>query len=113
MAAVDRNVLRLGAFELLYLEDIPAKVSINEAIDLAKKYSGEEAGKFCKRHIRQYQERLRQGLMKYADLHIHTNFSDGTFSPARIVALAKKEGLNCISIADHDSLEAHKTSPTG
>ena len=46
MAAVDRNVLRLGAFELLYLEDIPAKVSINEAIDLAKKYSGEEAGKF-------------------------------------------------------------------
>ena len=46
MAAVDRNVLRLGAFELLYLEDIPAKVSINEAVDLAKKYSGEEAGKF-------------------------------------------------------------------
>ena len=47
MAAVDRNVLRLGAFELLYLEDIPAKVSINEAVDLAKKYSGEEAGKFA------------------------------------------------------------------
>ena len=46
MAAVDRNVLRLGAFELLYLDDIPAKVSINEAVDLAKKYSGEEAGKF-------------------------------------------------------------------
>ena len=46
MAAVDRNVLRLAAFELLYLEDIPAKVSINEAVDLAKKYSGEEAGKF-------------------------------------------------------------------
>ena len=43
---MDRNVLRLGAFELLYLDDIPAKVSINEAVDLAKKYSGEEAGKF-------------------------------------------------------------------
>ena len=46
MAVVDRNVLRMGSFELLYLKDIPAKVSINEAVDLAKKYSGEESGKF-------------------------------------------------------------------
>lgn len=46
MAVVDRNILRMGAFELFYLEDIPAKVSINEAVDLAKKYAGEEAGKF-------------------------------------------------------------------
>lgn len=46
MAIVDRNVLRIGGFELLYLKDIPAKVSINEAVDLAKKYSGEESGKF-------------------------------------------------------------------
>ncbi|TAN60663.1 transcription antitermination factor NusB [bacterium] len=46
MAAVDRNILRMGSFELSYLEDVPAKVTINEAVDLAKKYSGEEAGKF-------------------------------------------------------------------
>ncbi len=46
MAVVDRNVLRMGSFELLYLKDIPSKVSINEAVDLAKKYSGEESGKF-------------------------------------------------------------------
>lgn len=46
MAFVDRNILRIGSFELLYLEDIPSKVSINEAVELAKKYSGEEAGKF-------------------------------------------------------------------
>ena len=46
MAVVDRNVLRLGSFELLYLKDVPAKVSINEAVDLAKKYSGEDSGKF-------------------------------------------------------------------
>ena len=46
MAVVDRNILRLGCFELLYCEDVPPKVSINEAIDLAKKYSGVEAGKF-------------------------------------------------------------------
>ena len=46
MAVVDRNIMRLGAFELLYRDDIPPKVSINEAVELAKKFSGLEAGKF-------------------------------------------------------------------
>ena len=46
MAVVDRNILRMGSFELLFSEDIPPKVSINEAIDLAKKYSGIKAGQF-------------------------------------------------------------------
>jgi len=46
MAVVDRNILRLASFEILFLSDIPAKVSINEAVDLAKKFSTEEAGKF-------------------------------------------------------------------
>jgi transcription antitermination factor NusB len=46
MAVVDRNVLRLGCFELLFRSDIPPKVSINEAVELAKKYSGVQAGKF-------------------------------------------------------------------
>ena len=46
MAVVDRNIMRLGAFELLYRDDIPPKVSINEAVELAKKFSGLESGKF-------------------------------------------------------------------
>lgn len=46
MAFVDRNIMRMGSFELLFREDIPPKVSINEAVELAKKYSGSEAGKF-------------------------------------------------------------------
>jgi len=46
MAVVDRNILRMGCFELLFRDDIPPKVSINEAVELAKKYSGLEAGKF-------------------------------------------------------------------
>jgi len=46
MAVVDRNVLRLGSYELMFRHDIPPKVSINEAVELAKKYSGLEAGKF-------------------------------------------------------------------
>ena len=46
MAVVDRNVLRLGGCELLFRADIPPKVSINEAVELAKKFSGVQAGKF-------------------------------------------------------------------
>jgi len=46
MANVDRNVLRLALFELLYLPDIPASVSVDEAVELAKRYSTSESGKF-------------------------------------------------------------------
>jgi len=46
MAFVDRNIMRLGCFELLFRQDIPPKVAINEAVELAKKYSGPESGKF-------------------------------------------------------------------
>ena len=46
MAVVDRNIMRMGCYELLYRDDIPPKVSINEAVELAKKFSGIEAGKF-------------------------------------------------------------------
>jgi N utilization substance protein B len=46
MAVVDRNILRLSTYELLYLEEIPPKVAINEAVNIAKKYSQEESGKF-------------------------------------------------------------------
>ena len=46
MAVIDRNVLRLGAFELLYMEDVPPKVCINEAIELAKRFGDADSGKF-------------------------------------------------------------------
>ncbi|MDD5292597.1 MAG: transcription antitermination factor NusB [Candidatus Omnitrophica bacterium] len=46
MAIVDRNILRLACFELMFLEDIPSKVTINEAVELAKKYGGIDSGKF-------------------------------------------------------------------
>jgi N utilization substance protein B len=46
MAAVDRNILRLSIFEMLHRDDIPPVVSINEAVDIAKKYSTEDSGKF-------------------------------------------------------------------
>lgn len=46
MPMIDRNVMRMSCYELLFCPDIPPKVSINEAVDLAKKYSGPDAGKF-------------------------------------------------------------------
>ncbi len=46
MAAIDRNILRFAVYELLYREDIPPKVTINEAVNIAKKFSQEESGKF-------------------------------------------------------------------
>lgn len=46
MAVVDRNILRIATFEILYLDDIPPKVSINEAVDIAKKYGDTDSGKF-------------------------------------------------------------------
>jgi predicted metal-dependent phosphoesterase TrpH len=41
--------------------------------------------------------------MRYADLHVHTTFSDGTFSPAEAIRYAKSVGLSCVAICDHDS----------
>ena len=46
MQVVDRNILRLGAYELLWLDDVPAKVTVNEAIELAKDFGDDEAAKF-------------------------------------------------------------------
>ncbi len=46
MAAIDRNILRLGAFELLHCPDLPAKVAINEALELAKRYSTAQSSRF-------------------------------------------------------------------
>lgn len=46
LAALDRNILRAAICEILYFPEIPFKVSIDEAIELAKKYSTEESGRF-------------------------------------------------------------------
>lgn len=46
IAPVDRNVLRLAIYEMLYRDDIPPVVSINEAIELAKMFGGPDSGRF-------------------------------------------------------------------
>ncbi len=46
IAVVDRNVLRIAIYEMLYVPDVPPIVAINEAIDIAKKFGTEDSGKF-------------------------------------------------------------------
>jgi N utilization substance protein B len=46
MPIVDRNILRVGVYELLWMDDVPAKVTMNEAIELAKSFGDDDASKF-------------------------------------------------------------------
>lgn len=62
MAAVDRNVLRLAAYEMLFREDIPPIVSINEAVDIAKRFSTHDSGKFVNGLLDQIRKELMRPL---------------------------------------------------
>jgi N utilization substance protein B len=46
MSGVDRNILRIAIYELMYCNDIPYKVTINEAIDIGKRFGSNESGAF-------------------------------------------------------------------
>ena len=46
ITVVDRNVLRVGIYELMFLKDVPPKVAINEAVEMGKIFGGESSGKF-------------------------------------------------------------------
>jgi N utilization substance protein B len=58
IAPVERNILRLAAYELLHRYEIPEKVAINEAIELAKQYGSEESGAFVNGILDQVRLRL-------------------------------------------------------
>lgn len=62
IAAVDRNIMRLAIYEMLYREDIPPVVSINEAVDIAKKFSTQDSGKFVNGIL----DKIRGELMRPA-----------------------------------------------
>lgn len=61
MPVIDRNVLRMGVFELLWGEDVPPKVAINESIELAKKYSTVESGAFVNGILDKVRQRKPEG----------------------------------------------------
>lgn len=61
LAALVRNALRLGLYEILYREDVPVAVAINEAIELTKKYQDEEAARFVNGVLDRMAKKLRGG----------------------------------------------------
>lgn len=65
MTIVDRNILRIGVFELYFNDAIPAKVAINEAIEIAKSYGGQSSGKFVNGILgAMYNDLVKQGQIK-------------------------------------------------
>ena len=62
LAVVDRNILRLAVYEMLFRPEIPPVVSINEAIEIAKKFSTAESGKFVNGLL----DRVRKELLRPA-----------------------------------------------
>ena len=68
ITTVDRNVLRIGTYELTFNFDIPSKVAINEAIELAKTFGGESSGKFVNGVLGAvYRDQLAKGVEKESD----------------------------------------------
>ena len=68
LTIIDRNILRLGIFELKFNEAIPAKVAINEAIELAKGFGGPSSGKFVNGVLGAvYKEMVVKGEVKNVD----------------------------------------------
>jgi transcription antitermination protein NusB len=62
MAVVDRNILRLAIYEMLFRDDIPPIVSINEAVDVAKKYSTQDSGKFVNGILDKIKDKLSRPI---------------------------------------------------
>jgi len=133
MPFIDRNILRLAAYELLFRHDTPPKVAINEAIELAKKYSTENSPTFVNGVLDKiyslYGDRSREegadtpavedrrsaaeGALRLlvgddearADLHVHSTASDGSAAPQEVVRLAAQAGISALALADHDTVE--------
>ena len=66
ISAVDRNVLRLAIYEMLYRDDIPPVVSINEAIELAKTFGGADSGRFVNGILDRVKDDLKRPLREAA-----------------------------------------------
>jgi len=65
MSAIDRTILRLALYEMLYVDDVPPEVAVNEAIELATGFSGEEAPSFV------------GGVLRGAGLWVHGEVGHG------------------------------------
>jgi N utilization substance protein B len=65
LARVDRNILRLGTYEMVFRDDIPPKVAVNEAVELAKAFGDQESSKFVNGVLGQILQNLDQVKAQY------------------------------------------------
>ena len=72
MSRVDRNVMRIAVFEILFCPDIPPKVSINEAIDIGKKFGTEDSGAFINGIVDSIRIAIENGEVQVQPLEINT-----------------------------------------
>ena len=64
MARLDRSILRLAAFEIMFIQDIPAKVSLDEAVEIGKKFGSENSG----RYINGVLDRIYNSMLQNGEL---------------------------------------------
>jgi N utilization substance protein B len=98
ITTVDRNILRIATFELLFSEEIPSKVAINEAIELAKTFGGESSGRFVNGVLGAiYRNQVAQGIVKGAD-QPKANDTDEPSHPV----IVKADANGSLSLKDDD-----------
>lgn len=73
MSCVDRNIIRIAVYELLFCNDIPPKVSINEAIDIGKKFGAEESGAFINGILDSIRIALEKEEINIATTQVHSS----------------------------------------
>jgi N utilization substance protein B len=84
MPLVDRAILRLATFEMLYLDDVPCSVSINEAVELAKSFGGEDES-----------SRFVNGVLGKIAGHLDDRIvGDGTATDTKVESRHRKKALH-------------------
>jgi len=104
MSCVDRNIMRIAVYELFFRDDIPAKVSINEAIDIGKKYGTEESGAFINGILDSIRQAMEAGTIEPPARPVEPMEEDGDDTSS--VRMAPQNGEKTPS--DHQS----ETVPT-
>jgi len=62
ISKIDRNILRIAVYELLFMKDVPSKVAINEAIEIAKKFGTEQSGSFINGILDKISKDINEGV---------------------------------------------------
>jgi len=104
MSGVDRNVMRIAVYEMVCCRDIPAKVSINEAVDIGKKFGTEESGAFINGIVDSIRAAVEAG-----ELHLPCGDSE---APPSALEGNDEEGLNPAAESATEDSQKERPTPT-